>query len=132
MNNNKNNNKINQKDSDISPGLEERLQRKAERKKRARKRKGHSLWYGLGMLGLMGWAVGLPTLLGLALGLWLDANYPGPYSWTLTMLIAGLVLGCLNAWYWVKREQETIRREQTEEIEEDESPESQVNQEEEK
>jgi ATP synthase protein I len=115
---NNNNNNNNQQNPGNPPEFEDRLQRKAERKKRARKRRGHSLWYGLGMLGLLGWAVGIPTLIGLALGIWLDANFPVPYSWTLIMLFLGLILGCINAWYWVKREQEIIRREQTEEIDE--------------
>ena len=122
MNNNNHNNNGEQHPG-VSHKLERSLQRKAERKRRARKRKSHGLWYGLGMLGLMGWAVGLPTLLGVALGLWLDENYPAPFSWTLTMLVVGLVIGCINAWYWVRREHETIRREQTEEFEEEESEE---------
>jgi ATP synthase protein I len=25
-------------------------------------------------------------------------------SWTLMLLGAGIVMGCLNAWYWVKKE----------------------------
>ncbi len=56
------------------------------------------------MFGLVGWAVVLPTLAGIALGLWLDASFPGRPSWTLTLLVAGLAVGCLNAWYWVRRE----------------------------
>jgi ATP synthase protein I len=60
--------------------------------------------FGLGMFGLVGWSVAVPTVLGIALGLWLDAKLDSAISWTLTMLFVGVVLGCLNAWYWVKRE----------------------------
>jgi ATP synthase protein I len=56
------------------------------------------------MFGLVGWSVAIPTLLGIALGLWLDARWPGRVSRTLTFLIIGVILGCLNAWYWVKQE----------------------------
>ena len=56
------------------------------------------------MFGLVGWSVAIPTLLGVALGLWLDARFPGRPSWTLTFLIIGAALGCLNAWYWIKQE----------------------------
>jgi len=45
-----------------------------------------------------------PTLVGIGLGLWLDRRFPGRASWTLTLLIIGVALGCLNAWYWVKQE----------------------------
>lgn len=77
---------------------------KGARKRRARRRNDRGLWYGLGMFGLVGWSVALPTLACLALGLWIDTRYPGPLSWTLMLLAAGIALGCLNAWYWVKKE----------------------------
>jgi ATP synthase protein I len=56
------------------------------------------------MFGLVGWAVALPTVAGAALGLWLDGRFPSRASWTLTGLVAGALLGSLNAWFWVKRE----------------------------
>jgi ATP synthase protein I len=56
------------------------------------------------MFGIVGWSVAIPTLLGVALGVWLDIVLPTPFSWTLTLLFTGIVAGCLNAWYWVKRE----------------------------
>jgi ATP synthase protein I len=83
--------------------LEEKVGRKAERRDRARREGRHTVWFGLGMFGLVGWAVAVPTLAGVALGLWLDARYPGGPSWTITGLVAGVALGCLNAWWWVQR-----------------------------
>lgn len=78
--------------------------RKADRKDRARREPRPTAWFGLGMFGLVGWSVAIPTLAGIALGLWLDRRFPGRASWTLTLLIIGVALGCLNAWYWVKQE----------------------------
>jgi ATP synthase protein I len=78
--------------------------RKAERKLRARRERRRGVWFGLGMFGLVGWAVALPTVTGVALGLWLDARFPSRISWTLSLLLLGALLGSLNAWYWVKRE----------------------------
>ena len=54
----------------------------------------------------------VPTLLGTALGIWLDSRQPGRYSWTLMLLVVGLVLGCLNAWQWVAKEDKAMREEQ--------------------
>jgi ATP synthase protein I len=82
----------------------EEIGRKAERKRRARRERRHGLWFGLGMFGLVGWSVAIPTVVGVALGAWLDDVVGGDVSWTLTMLFVGVVLGCLNAWWWVKRE----------------------------
>lgn len=79
---------------------------KAERKQRARRDKGHGLWFGLGMFGLIGWSVALPTLLFLALGVWMDSALDGERSWTLIMLGLGIGIGCLNAWRWVRKNTE--------------------------
>ncbi|WP_372826975.1 AtpZ/AtpI family protein [Polaromonas sp.] len=85
---------------------------KAARKLNARRNPDSGVWFGLGMMGLIGWSVVLPTLLGAALGLWLDRHYPGGRSWTLALLVAGLVIGCLNAWHWVVKEDRAMRDEQ--------------------
>ena len=77
---------------------------KAERKLRARRDGAPGVWSGLGMMGLIGWSVVVPTLLGAALGLWLDSQHPGAHPWSLALLMAGLVLGCLNAWRWVAQQ----------------------------
>jgi len=84
--------------------FQEEVERKARRKIRAREEEGRSLWFGLGMMGMVGWAVAIPTLLGIGVGLWLDARTNGRISWTLTGLGIGIILGCVNAWFWVRRE----------------------------
>ncbi len=86
-------------------GFSNRIGKKANRKIKARKEKeDKSVWFGLGMFGLVGWAVSIPTLLFLAIGIWIDSMYESQYSWTLMFLIIGVILGCLNAWFWVKKE----------------------------
>jgi ATP synthase protein I len=85
---------------------------KAARKLKARRNATPGVWFGLGMIGLIGWSVVVPTLLGAALGIWLDNHYAGRHSWTLALLVAGLVLGCWNAWHWVAREDQAIHEEQ--------------------
>ena len=87
---------------------------KAARKLRARQAQGReaeTVWSGLGMVGMVGWGVSVPTLLGAALGIWLDRQFPGTHSWTLTLLFAGLLIGCLNAWRWINREERITREE---------------------
>jgi ATP synthase protein I len=82
------------------------------RKLKARRNSSSGVWFGLGMMGLIGWSVAVPTLIGAAIGLFLDTKYTGNISWTLTLLIIGLVTGCLNAWHWVAKEENEIRKEQ--------------------
>jgi ATP synthase protein I len=88
--------------------LAEQVGAQAARKLKARRRGPPGVWFGLGMMGLIGWSVVMPTLLGAALGLWLDQRYPGGRSWTLALLMGGLALGCLNAWRWVSWEDKAI------------------------
>lgn len=94
------------------PTLAGQVGAKASRKLKARRSGTPGVWFGLGMMGLIGWSVVVPTLLGAALGLWLDQRHPGGRSWTLALLMGGLVLGCLNAWHWVDREDRAMREEQ--------------------
>jgi ATP synthase protein I len=84
--------------------LETRLARKVERRLKARKEGDRTMWFGLGAMGVVGWSVSVPTVLGVALGTWLDRRSDADISWTLTLMVAGLVLGCLNAWWWIERE----------------------------
>ena len=79
------------------------------RKLQARRTRAH-VWSGLGMLGMIGWSVCLPTMLGAWLGVWLDERHPGTHAWTLALLVAGLCLGCANAWHWITKEQSAINR----------------------
>ncbi len=92
--------------------LAEQVRVKAARKIKARRNGTPGVWFGLGMMGLIGWSVVVPTLLGAALGLWLDQHYPGGRPWTLALLMAGLTIGCLNAWHWVSQEDHAMHAEQ--------------------
>jgi ATP synthase protein I len=84
--------------------FERKVGRKAARKLRARREADRGAWFWLGMFGLVGWSVAVPTVLGIALGVWLDHTWPGRVSWTLTLLFIGVVVGGLNAWYWIQQE----------------------------
>ena len=75
-----------------------------ERKLRARAEGPNLLWLGLGMMGMVGWSVAVPTLLGIGLGVWIDRTWQTGYSATLMGLFVGLALGCLNAWFWIKQQ----------------------------
>jgi ATP synthase protein I len=95
------------KSTKVEPDFAEQVGIKATRKLMARRNGASGFWVGLGVMGLIGWSVVVPTLLGAALGIWLDQHYPGGRSWTLALLIAGLTLGCFNAWHWVQKEEGT-------------------------
>ncbi|WP_067217982.1 AtpZ/AtpI family protein [Marinomonas gallaica] len=82
----------------------------AARKLKAQRHVTKTVWSGLGMMGLVGWSIAIPTVLGATLGIWLDGAYPGDRSWTPALLVVGLCLGCFNAWHWVQKEDKDIHQ----------------------
>ena len=66
----------------------------------------NTVWSSIAILGTIGWSVVVPTLVGIAVGVWLDNRSPGRISWALTLMLAGLVLGSLNAWLRIRRDQQ--------------------------
>ncbi|WJG07699.1 AtpZ/AtpI family protein [Aliiglaciecola sp. LCG003] len=88
-----------------------KVSRKASLKLKAKRHADSNVWFGLGMMGLVGWSIALPTLLGAALGIWLDKHYQIAHSWTLALLALGLILGCFNAWNWISKEDKAMRDE---------------------
>ena len=99
------------------PTLAAQVGAKAARKLKARRKTRPVVWSGLGMMGLIGWSVVVPTLLGAGLGVWLDEHHPGKHAWTLALLMAGLALGCLNAWHWVAKEDKAMREDEADDCE---------------
>jgi F0F1-ATPase subunit, putative len=83
---------------------------KEVRKLKEKQNSKQSMWFGLGMFGLVGWSVAVPTLLGTVLGIWLDNRFAGQQSWTLTLLLIGLIVGCLTAWHWLSKEHNEIHK----------------------
>ena len=98
---------------DIESGreeLKEKIDFKERRKLKARREGEQSPWFGLGMFGLIGWSVVVPTLVGILTGTWLDHRWPSQFSWTLTLLLIGVIVGFANAWYWMQRESNNTRQ----------------------
>ena len=56
--------------------LQRQVETKQTRKLEARREGERSAWFGLGMFGLVGWSIVVPTLTGIALGLWIDDRWP--------------------------------------------------------
>ena len=92
-----------QRRKDIADRFADEVAKKESLRIKALRHKDETVWFGLGMFGIVGWSVAIPTLMGIALGLWIDRSWPSRYSWALMFLIIGVVLGCINAAYWVRK-----------------------------
>lgn len=81
-----------------------------EKSKLDAEKQKRGVWFGLGMFGMVGWSIALPAVAASFLGVWLDSRHVGRYSWTLMLFMAGLCLGCYNAWHWMQKEGRGISR----------------------
>ncbi|MSU91753.1 ATPase F0F1 [Rhodobacteraceae bacterium 2CG4] len=77
---------------------------RARRLKAARDDPGPSPLRGVGTFGMIGWSIAVPTVGGAFLGLWLDRVVPQGFSWTIALILGGVVLGALISWIWMRKE----------------------------
>jgi len=93
------------KDEELEDEFEARIRRRRELIEKGRREKGQSFWGYVGLIGTVGWSVAVPMLLGVILGVWLDRKAGGGSTWTLILLLAGVSVGCWNAWRTITKEQ---------------------------
>ena len=77
------------------------IERQANRRREGRTQ---GVWRGLAQVGTVGWMIALPGVGGALLGRWVDRQYGMGVFWTLSLLIAGVVIGCLAVWRAMNRE----------------------------
>lgn len=80
------------------------IARHAGRLQSRRENPGPSPLRGFGTFGMIGWSVVVPTVGGAFLGMWLDDIAPQRFSWTLALILGGVVLGGFIAAAWINRE----------------------------
>jgi ATP synthase protein I len=56
----------------------------------------------LAQIGVLGWIVVVPMLIGLFIGRYLDGVFASGLFWTAPLLMIGLALGCWSAWKWIE------------------------------
>jgi ATP synthase protein I len=55
----------------------------------------------LAQIGVLGWIIVVPMLIGVFVGRWLDQTFNSGLFWTAPLLMVGLALGCWSAWKWM-------------------------------
>lgn len=55
----------------------------------------------IGQIGVLGWIIVAPTLIGLFVGRWLDYRFGSGIFWSAPLLLIGVVIGCWSAWRWM-------------------------------
>jgi ATP synthase protein I len=57
----------------------------------------------LAQIGVLGWIIVTPILIGVFVGRWLDGTFHSGLFCTAPLLMLGTALGCWSAWRWVQR-----------------------------
>jgi ATP synthase protein I len=83
---------------DEDDGLDEAVRIRQERRELPQSERERSFAQNLAMIGVLGWTIVTPALVGIFAGRWIDHHLESGFFWTLTLFFPGLVLGCVLAW----------------------------------
>ena len=84
--------------------IQQAIELRERRSEQWKKEGERSLWQNLSMVGALGWLIVTPTLLGVFLGRWLDAQFGTGILFTGALIFLGIALGCYIAWQRVNKE----------------------------
>jgi ATP synthase protein I len=77
-------------------------QRSAERFRRWQREGDPSVAHRLAQIGVLGWIIVVPMLIGVFAGRWLDQKFQSGIFCTAPLLMIGAALGCWSAWKWIQ------------------------------
>ena len=78
----------------LDQAVKQRRERQAQRQREGEPSVGRNL----ALIGVLGWTIVTPTVIGVFVGRWLDRQFGSGLFWTLGLLVLGLALGCRLAW----------------------------------
>lgn len=81
--------------------LAEAARHAAERAKEGEANPEPSLGARLGQIGILGWTIVVPTLIGVVLGRWLDRTLGTGIFFSAPLIMIGAAFGFWSAWKWM-------------------------------
>lgn len=88
----------------LPDGLAEAARKEEERRRHWRAEGEPSVMRFVGQIGVLGWIIVAPTLMGLFVGRWLDQTLRTGIFWSAALLVAGVTLGFWSGWRWMHRQ----------------------------
>jgi ATP synthase protein I len=82
-------------------GLLDKVRRQRLRQQRWLREGQPSMARFIGQIGVLGWIIVAPTLIGLFIGRWLDHRLGSSIFWSAPLLLIGVVIGFWSAWRWM-------------------------------
>jgi len=85
-------------------GMAEAARKEQERRELWRSEGEPSLARFVGQIGVLGWVIVAPTLIGLFIGRWLDHMLHTGIFWSAALLMLGVTLGFWSGWRWMHKQ----------------------------
>jgi ATP synthase protein I len=99
---------VNTEGSDPNPetsdGMAEAVRKQRKRQQQWRDEGETSVVRFVGQIGVLGWIIVTPTLVGLFIGRWLDHKLGTGIFWSAPLMLVGVVIGCWSAWRWMHKQ----------------------------
>jgi len=81
--------------------LADAARRAAERARRGAEQPEPSLGARLGQMGILGWTIVVPTLIGVLIGRWIDRALGTGIVFSAALIMVGAAIGLWSAWKWM-------------------------------
>lgn len=98
------NTKAAEREPGTANGMAEAARKEKDRRIRWRTEGEQSFMRFVGQIGVLGWIIVAPTLLGLFIGRWLDRIFGTGIFWSAALLVLGVTLGFWSGWRWMNRQ----------------------------
>ncbi|MGN6284979.1 MAG: AtpZ/AtpI family protein [Afipia sp.] len=85
-------------------GMADAVRKRQERRSRWLSEGEASVARFVGQIGILGWMIVTPTLVGLFIGRWLDRTFGSGIFWSAALLLVGVTAGFWSAWRWMHRQ----------------------------
>jgi len=85
-------------------GMADAVRKKQERQFHWLREGEPSMVRYVGQIGILGWIIVAPTLLGLFIGRWLDRVFASGIFWSAALLMLGVAVGFWSGWRWMHRQ----------------------------
>jgi len=80
------------------------VRQQRERQRKWRREGELSMAQYVGQIGVLGWIIVAPTLIGLFIGRWLDHRLGTGIFWSAPLMGIGVIIGCWSAWKWMHKQ----------------------------
>jgi ATP synthase protein I len=85
-------------------GMVDAVRKRRERRKEWLTEGEPGLVRYVGQIGVLGWIIVTPALIGLFVGRWLDHKFSTGIFWSAPLLMIGILIGSRAAWQWMHKQ----------------------------